>query len=427
MPMINSTTGQEAVATAIGDWLASNWDPDLTVGEWWEVLGTSGWAAPTWPAESFGHGLSRAEAAVVQRAIVDAGALGPPGGFGLLLAGPTLLAHGDEGIRARHLSDIVTGRAAWCQLFSEPEAGSDLASLRTRALPAGDGWSIEGQKVWASGGQHADYGLLLARTDADAAKRAGITCFVLNMHQSGVEVRPLREMTGRSLFSEVFLTGARVGPDAVIGGVNDGWTVARTTLEFERAGLGSGGGAGVTAPVPPGSVAGSLSLRAGDVAGMAANKRMGSGASIFNGGEQLLISMARANGAWNDAVVRNDLMRLATFNALLVALARRHGELRREGKPIPGYGSIAKLFANRMLRHFQTVGPRVAGGSATLHSYTPEERAQLESVGARTAGDITGLLLFSPAPSIYGGTDEVQKNILGERVLGLPREPEPPA
>src|SRR5439155_10396365 len=161
-----------------------------------------------------------------------------------------------------YLSAIVTGRRVWCQLFSEPGAGSDLAGLQARAVKDGDEWIVNGQKVWTSGGHVADLGMLIARTDPDVPKHQGITYFALDMHQDAVDVRPLREMTGRAFFNEVFLTDARVPDDAVIGGVNNGWAVANTTLAHERAGLGAGGGSAGGSRATPGTVAGDLDRRA---------------------------------------------------------------------------------------------------------------------------------------------------------------------
>ena len=197
------------VVDEVTAWLEANWDPDLTVREWWERLGESGWAAPTWPADWYGKGMSRAEAVEVSRAVRDFGALGPPGGLGLLLAGPTIIVHGTEEQKQRYVHDIVTGKKGWCQLFSEPGAGSDLAGLGTRAVKDGEEWIVNGQKVWTSTGQYADLGMLLARTDPDVPKHQGISYFAFEMRQPGVDVRPLREMTGRALFNEVFITDAR--------------------------------------------------------------------------------------------------------------------------------------------------------------------------------------------------------------------------
>src|SRR5439155_18786974 len=236
-------------------------------------------------------------------AIADFGALGPPGGLGLLLAAPTIATHGTAEQKERYIRDIVTGQRAWCQLFSEPGAGSDLAGLTTRAVQDGDEWVVNGQKVWTSGGQYADLGMLLARTDPDVPKHQGITYFALDMHQPGVEVRPLREMTGRALFNEVFFTDARVNQDAVIGGLNNGWAVANTTLMFERAGLGAGGGSAAGGSATPGMVAGDLAKRAGDFVRGGGRRGGGGGggvAGMFGATETLLIELAKGNGKITD-------------------------------------------------------------------------------------------------------------------------------
>ena len=237
-----------AMPTASPDWvdelrsfLHDNWDPSLTVGEWWDLLGMAGWSAPLLPGDAYGRGMNRADAMLAGRIIADFGALGAPMGMGIGLVAPTINTHGTREQIDRYLPDIVTGRKWWCQLFSEPGAGSDLAGLGTRAVRDGDVWVVNGQKVWTSGGHWADLGMLLARTDPSAPKHQGITWFALDMHQPGVEVRTLREMTGGSLFCEVFFTDAIVGDIERIGDVNSGWTVANTTLFHERSGMGAGG------------------------------------------------------------------------------------------------------------------------------------------------------------------------------------------
>jgi alkylation response protein AidB-like acyl-CoA dehydrogenase len=212
------------------NWLAANWDPGLPLRTWWARLAASGWAAADWPEDRGGRGLSRTDASTVNLLIREHGAVPAPGGFSVGMAGPTILAHGDEEQQVRLLPEMLDGSVAYCQLFSEPSAGSDLAGLSTRAERDGDEWVVTGQKVWTSGGQVADKAILVARTNPDVAKHAGLSYFVIDMHQPGVEVRPLREMTGRAFFNEVFLTGARIPARDLIGGEGNGWAVANTTL-----------------------------------------------------------------------------------------------------------------------------------------------------------------------------------------------------
>ncbi|MBI2710572.1 MAG: acyl-CoA dehydrogenase family protein [Actinobacteria bacterium] len=417
------STATDDVTREVTAWLAQNWDPDLTVGEWWERLGSAGWSAPTWPEEWHGKGLSREEGVRVGRAIADHGALGPPGGLGLLLAGPTIAAHGDDEQKRRYLRDIVTGTRAWCQLFSEPGAGSDLAGLTTRAVRDGDEWVVNGQKVWTSGGQVADLGMLIARTDPDVPKHQGISYFAVDMHQPGIEVRPLREITGRALFNEVFLTDARVPDDALIGGLNRGWAVANTTLAFERAGLGAGGGTAAASAATPGTVAGDLERRAGDFVGTARRGAGGAG-GMFGAAERLLGDLARGNGALQDPTVRQDLMRLHTLNEIARFTNLRQKAMRSAGQDLPGVGNIAKLSMSEIIRLARDLGLRILGPLGMLHAYDAEGHKVLDEATANPfAAMVTEMALFAPGPSIYGGTDQIQRNIIGERVLGLPKEP----
>src|SRR6516165_1711062 len=240
MPGTASATTTADPIAELHDWLADNWDPDVSVAVWWERLGMSGWAAPLLPVDCYGRGLNRVDALRVAQTITEFGALPAPAGMGIGLVSPTIATHGTREQIERYIPDAVTGRLGWCQLFSEPGAGSDLAGLATRAVRDGDVWIVNGQKVWTSGGHLADLGMLLARTDPTVPKHQGITWFAFDMHQPGVEVRPLREMTGNTMFSEVFFTDAVVADNARIGDVNNGWTVANTTLVYERTGMGSG-------------------------------------------------------------------------------------------------------------------------------------------------------------------------------------------
>ncbi|MEL7209931.1 MAG: acyl-CoA dehydrogenase family protein, partial [Actinomycetota bacterium] len=202
----------EAVRQEAASLFAEHWDPARPLGEWWDLLADAGLSFPRWPEGLGGRGLTGPQARAVEDARIAAGAFGSPSGIATFLAAPTIMTYGTPDQLDRHLPGIVRGRHVWCQLFSEPGSGSDLAGLATRAERDGDEWVVTGQKVWNSGAHHANYGILMARTDPDQPKHRGITYFLIDMDQPGVEVRPLREMTGDVAFNEVFLTEARV-PD----------------------------------------------------------------------------------------------------------------------------------------------------------------------------------------------------------------------
>ncbi len=403
-------------------WLNENWDPDLTVAEWWQRLGTSGWAAPALPTHAYGKGVSRNEAIGVGQRIVAHGAVPAPGGLGMLLAAPTIAVHGTQEQIDRYVLPIVTGQQAWCQLFSEPGAGSDLAGLGSRAIKDGEEWVVNGQKVWTSGGQIADMGMLIARTNPDVPKHQGITWFAFDMHQpSAVDVRPLREMTGRALFNEVFLSDARVPDDAIIGGTNNGWAVANTTLMFERAGLGAGGHS-AAALANAGTIAGDLPKRVGDFVRPASPG--GAGGAMAAGMEKMLIQMAKANGMISEPTFRQGLMKLHTLHEVGRMMALRVKAEKAAGRDIPAAPNIAKLSMSEIMRQSRDLGLRVAGAAGTLHAYDAEHRKANEAAGVNPAMPfVTELALFAQGPPIYGGTDQVQRNILGERALGLPKEP----
>jgi alkylation response protein AidB-like acyl-CoA dehydrogenase len=403
----------DEVRDELRGWLDDAWDPDLTVAEWWDRLADGRWAVPTWPEEWCGRGFGGDLARVVSETLRAAGALGPPAGLGVLLAGPTIYTHGTDEQKQRYLRPIVDGREGWCQLFSEPGSGSDLASLQTKAVRDGEEWVISGQKVWTSGGQTADLGMLIARTDPGLPKHQGITYFAFPMDQRGVEVRPLREMTGRALFSEVFFDDARVRDDAIIGGLNNGWKVANTTLAYERAGLGGGGG-GAGGGGFPGRKAGLLDVRVGDlVAGVGKGRAVQP--SAFSASFGTLQGIAEKLGRADDPMIRQRLAELYTLTEIGRMSALRGKAARASGRGIGGEGNLAKLLMSRMIRISRDLGPAILG---------PE--AMLTGDGTTGGGVVQEMTLFAPAPSIYGGTDEIQKNIIGERVLGLPKEPGPP-
>ena len=406
-PRMSDMTTAE-VRAELDAWLEENWDPDLTVADWWKRLYEARWTSPAMPVEAGGRGYGRSLTAEVSTGLAEANVVGPPTGLGLMLAAPTIAVHGTPEQVDRYIPEILDGTAAWCQLFSEPGAGSDLAGLQAKAVLDGDEWIITGQKVWTSGGHMAQKGMLIARTDPDAPKHQGITYFAIDMEQPGIEVRPLREMTGQALFNEVFLDEARVPNDAIIGGPGAGWAVANTTLAVERASLGGGGRHPIS--VPPGSIAGRLEKRVGDF-----TERVNRGPDGEGGrgmGTDALIGMARDAGNADDLVVRQEIAKLhilGEVNRLNMLRAKSGGS--RTGAE----GNLAKLAMSELVRRSRDVGNLIIGADGML--------AASESA---TSGVVQEVTVFSPAPAIYGGTDQVQRNIIGERVLGLPKEPGPP-
>ena len=387
-------------------WVASKWDPDLTVGEWWRCLADERYAHPTLPEAAGGRDYGRRENASVRRALAEAEAMGPPTGLGMMLAAPTIAAHGTQEQIDRLVRPILTGEQAWCQLFSEPNAGSDLASIQTSATLDGDEYVVNGQKVWTSGGKIAEKGMLIARTDPALAKHRGIGWFAFDMLQDGVDVRPLTEMTGRAIFNEVFIDDARVGADDLIGEQGAGWRVANDTLMFERMSLGAN-------PVPlnscsPGSIANNLGLRAGDVA---ARRRSGeAGIAQPNMAYwQRLVDEARQRDMLRDPVLRDRFVRFYEL-----AQVTRFAALRgRQAGASSASPNISKLMMSELYRAARELGVAVVGMDATLATDNGVEWLVQEMV------------MFSPGPAIYGGTDQVQRNIIGERGLGLAREPGP--
>ncbi len=415
------------------DWLTDNWDPELTVGEWWERLGMAGWSAPSLPVNAYGRGLTRPDAMQAARIIAAHGALGAPTGMGISMVSPTIATHGTPEQIDRFIPDAVTGRLGWCQLFSEPGAGSDLAGLQTKAVKDGDQWIINGQKVWTSGGHMADMGMLLARTNPTAPKHQGISWFAFSMHQPGVEVRPLKEMTGHTMFSEVFFTDAVVNDDCVIGDTHDGWTVANTTLFHERSGMGAGGGGGAAGArgqmsyARAGTVANDLEKRVGDFV----TPRPKKAATADDGAPKgrispaaTMINLARQQGRAEDPVIRQLLAQAHTFGELLRMNGERAKAVRARGGEIPAQPNWSKLLTAHLLRLNRDLGMQLLGARGMLHAYTDEQRATLKGAPLGAAANaVTAQSLSAQALPIFGGTDQIQRNIIGERGLGLPKEP----
>lgn len=390
-------------------WIEANWDPDITVREWWARLAGAGYAHPRWPDGLGGHGASSQEARTISAALAKARVVGPPTGHvAANLAAPTLLAHGSEAQIDKFLPEIACGEAAFCQLFSEPGSGSDLASVGTRAEADGDEWIVNGQKVWNSGANSATYGLLLARTDVDVPKHRGMSYFIIDMDQPGIEARPLRQMNGVAAFCEVFLTDARVQADRLIGEPGGGWSVAQTTLAAERAGT-VGRAASGLAPAQSGAVGGDLNRTVGEVVERvehAKSRRIMGGAVPT----RLMLQLARDHGVADQSVMRQELVRYYTQNKVNAWTNARIGAAR--GALTGADGSMAKLATARVCQHSRDLSLAIIGASGMLTGSDAPLDGELAMIG-----------LASPGTRLGGGTDEVQLNVLGERGLGLPREP----
>jgi alkylation response protein AidB-like acyl-CoA dehydrogenase len=403
------------VRRAVKAFIDENWDPQASLKDWLVRLADSGWAVPQWPAQWFGKGLTNDLAAVAYDEFKKVGAVGPPAGLSRMLAAPTIIAHGTDEQRNQFVRRILVGEDAWCQLFSEPGAGSDLASLSTRAELDGDEYVVNGQKVWTSGAMGSDVGMLIARTDPDAVKHAGITYFAIEMDQPGIEVRPLRQITGESHFAEVFITDARVSAENIIGGLNNGWNVARTTLANERVGLGGGGSLGFPMSAPGGRRSKELLEQSVQefIDSQRQLKRAGVPAMMMVRSGEALAKMAKEMGRDQDPSVRQGIARVHALTSLnRWNTLRAKAAVEAGGRPGPE-ASLGKLMVSRITRMSRDVGMEIAGPSGMLAG----EDGPLN-------GGLALQFLGAPAPSIYGGSDEVQHNIIGERVLGLPREPD---
>jgi alkylation response protein AidB-like acyl-CoA dehydrogenase len=336
--------------------------------DWQRKLNDRGWAGLTWPAEFGGAGATQIEQAIFFEEIARARAPQMANVLGLTMGGPTVIAHGTEEQKERFLTPILSADEIWCQGFSEPESGSDLASLKTRAVKDGDGFVVTGQKVWTTFARQSKWCMLLARTDQGAPKHRGLTYFLMDMEQDGVDVRPLVQITGEAEFNELFIEEARIPAENVVGGVDNGWRVAITTLMHERAGL-------------------AFALQAGVQIAL---------------GE--LVDELKARGADSDPIVRQRLAQLAIEAQVLRLLAFRGlTTAMQSGEPGPE-GSLGKWLWADVNQGITTLAMDAAGARAQLVDDTWTYR-----------------FLRARANSIEGGTTEILKNIVAERVLGLPR------
>ncbi len=370
--------------------------------EWPHKLFEGGWICATWPTEYGGKGLSTMQGVVLAEEFARARAPMRGDFFGDTLVGPTLLQWGTEEQKREFLPGILQGRTRWCQGFSEPNSGSDLASLKTTAVLDGDEWVINGQKVWTTQGHHADYCFLLTRTDPEAPKHKGISYLLVPMKQDGVEVRGITQPDGTAEFCEVFFTDARCPKDNVVGGVNNGWKVANSTLAFER--------------------------------GQSAT----TGYRRFEEEYRLMLEAATANGAIHDPLIRQELMtfyskiqilRINGLRNLTAALKASAGETNTDLGVIT-LGATNKMFWSEMHKAAMELALSIIGPESMLIDAGPESGswpgAQREK--RRTGYPVSPMMsafFFSRSETIWGGTSQIQRNIVGERVLGLPREPRP--
>ncbi len=401
-------TDEAATPTAASEaraWLEATWDADRPLGEWWTMLRDSGWGYPHYPSEWFGKGLAPAEAAAVDAEFERVGAFGPPKGISTMMVAPLLLELGTDAQKQRWLPGLLEGSELWCQLFSEPGAGSDLAGLATRAERDGEQWIVSGQKVWTSGGHYAKWAILVARTDPSVAKHRGLSFFVIDMDQPGVEPRPLVQMTGDAEFNEVFLTDAVVEADAMIGDEGHGWGVAMRLLSYERSSLD---------PEEDAGIQGDLDLTA--PAGAYASGALDDGTKSYmpraSEAWELLAGAIRDAGLADDPLIRQEAMRI--WGGFEIArVAARRAEAAAAAGQLPGPEvSLGKLASVTLMRAWRDLTLRCAGADGMLAGADAPSGGRLAKIGLSVSG-----------MSIAGGTDEIQRSIVGEQVLGLPGEP----
>ena len=362
---------------------------------WPTKLHAGGWICATWPTEYGGKGLTVMQGVVLAEEFARARAPMRADFFGDTLVGPTILQWGTEQQKQQFLPKILRGETRWCQGFSEPDSGSDLASLKAGAVLDGDEWVINGQKVWTTQAQHADYVFLLARTDPDATKHKGISYLLVPMRQPGVEVRPIIQPDGTAEFNEVFFDNARCPKDNVVGGLNNGWVVANTTLAHER--------------------------------GMSAT----TGYRRFEDEYKLMRAAAERNGAIADPVIRQRLVRFYSKVQIIRINGLRALTATLQKKKDPGVaalGAINKMFWSEMHRDAMELALDINGADAMLidtGSVTGAwpATARLQRRDRYPVSPMMSAFFFSRSETIWGGTAEIQRNIVGERALGLPREP----
>jgi alkylation response protein AidB-like acyl-CoA dehydrogenase len=400
-----SKISEADVRAEVREWLAANWDPDLSLVEWRSKLADSGWGMPQWPREWYGRDLPHGLVRAVEEEFASVGAVGAAKSGVRLLAAATLLEHGSDLQKKKLLRRILTGEDTWCQFFSEPGSGSDLAGATTRADLKGDFWIVNGQKVWTTSAHHADHGLLLARTDWDAPKHEGLSYFVIDVKQPGVDVQPLKQMNGHASFNQVFFTDAKVPQENLVGRVGDGWKVAMTTLAHERRGVDA-----MSALPRSGSPKGRIYTEE-----RAETEKANQPYKWYPqraGRVDLIIDRAKETGANKDPYVRQEIAKLLILAKSADWTARRARAAQQQGRPQGPEGSLGKL-----------AGSHVARACSRVHTLITGTDAMLTGSESPRDGIIAEILVSVPAVSIAGGTDEIQRNIIAERVLDLPKEP----
>ena len=385
-------------------WLEKNWNSNLDLFEWRNKLADSGWGLPNWPSDWYGRDLPAGLVPIVEEEFQRIGALPIPKSGIRMLAAATILNHGTEMHKEKFLRRIVTGEDVWCQLFSEPGSGSDLAGATTKAVMVGNKWVVNGQKVWTTSAHKAHWGLLLARTDMDATKHDGLSYFIIDMKQPGVETQPLKQMNGYASFNQVFLTDAEVLPDFQVAELGDGWKVATTTLMHERRAADSLRAWGQV-PDTDGPIYDQE--RAEVETTMAPYKWYPQRA----GRVDLIMQRAKETGAIKDPAVRQEIAKLMTLHKSAEWTARRARSAQEQGKPQGPEGSLGKLAASNVARAAAKVHTMISGADSMLSGDDSPEN-----------GTVAEVLISFPASSIAGGTDEIQKNIISERVLDMPKE-----
>jgi alkylation response protein AidB-like acyl-CoA dehydrogenase len=399
----------EEFRQVIRQWLADNlpegWgEPNFSMTKeerrsfnesWTAKLYEGGWICASWPTEYGGKGLSLLEQVVLNEEFARVEAPLRADFFGDTLVGPTILQWGTEEQKKEFLPRILSGTIAWCQGFSEPNAGSDLASLTTRAELDGDEWVINGQKVWTTQAQFADYIFLLARTDPDAPRHAGISYLLVPMKQPGIDVRPIAQIDGSADFNEVFFTNARCPKGNVVGGVNNGWKVAMTTLGFER---------GSSATTSHRRFARELDSI------LAEARRLGK--------DKDPLIRQRLARSWTDIKI----MEINGYRSLTDALHGTHHAAR--------LGACNKMFWSESHQRTMELAMDILGMEGQILRGSGDEAEMLPGARRRGRSDypvdtLQALFFFSRSETIWGGTAEIQRNIVGERVLGLPKEPKP--